>query len=162
MIVQRIEYSINGRLLKVSPALNKVTVNLPDDLSGAFEFRTTLVGFDCSEPRVSFSQWLDSKGKLPSPVATIAQPRSGVTQSGDDGSLAGQLKVHVKAPGADSLEIQAFGQVIASKNGDEVTFEVDSQALGAGPLMIQPVATFGEKKVPGIPVTDQGLESPSK
>lgn len=162
VIVQRIEYSINGRLLKVSPPLNNVTVNLPDDLSGAFEFRTTLVGFDCSEPRVSFSQWLDSNGKLPSPVATITQPRSGVTQAGDDGSLAGKLKVLVKAPGADSLAIQAFGQEIASQNGDEVTFVIDTKALGAGPLVIQPVASFGEKKVPGIPVTDQGVASSAK
>lgn len=129
-----IDLFIEGSLMRQLKPLEDIRINLPTDLSGAFELRTVLVGDDATQPRRSHVDWIEIKGELPIPTATRAPDRSGVI---------------VACPGASSINLTHHSETLGTIRGDVGIIDVDRSVLGHGPLRLRAVARFDERTIPG-------------
>lgn len=68
-------------------------------------------------------------------------------------ALGKNVQVKVKAQGADSVQVFAFHEVVGEKNEGEFELTVPTSQLGAGPIVIQAVATYGDEVVASPPQT---------
>ena len=129
-----IDLFIEGTLVQQLKPLENVRMNLPNDLSGAFELRTVLVGDDATQPRRSHVDWIELKGETPIPTARR------------DGKSNGVI---VACPGATSIKLAHHTETVGSIQGDQGVIQVDRSKLGDGPLRLRAVATFDERTIPG-------------
>ncbi len=158
---------VEGKLVKASPPIKTIQMNLPDKLSGAVNVRVVLVGRNPAEPRLGFSDVLDLRGTLPIPTAELEsaappdkenddQPDAGEEDSGngdangdDVANTARASLVRVDCPGADRVSLLLGMETIEEIEGESGTIQVDAQDWGDGPLRLRPIAFFGDVKVPG-------------
>lgn len=158
---------VEGKLVKASPPIEKIQMNLPDQLSGAAKIRVVLVGRHPAEPRLGFSDVLDLRGPNPIPTAELEstappdkenddQPDAGEEDSrngdanGDDVAKTARASlVRVDCPDADRVSLLLGMETIEEIEGESGTIKVDAQDWGDGPLRLRPIAFFGDVKVPG-------------
>lgn len=67
--------------------------------------------------------------------------------------LGKNVVVKVKATGAESVQIWAFNELVAEKSEPEFEVSVPLEKLGAGPIVLQAQAKFGEQVVASSPQT---------
>ncbi|MEM6471474.1 MAG: hypothetical protein AAF802_18065 [Planctomycetota bacterium] len=151
-----IELSINDRLMKNERAFTNVEINLPETISGVHQIRVTLVGFDRTEPRLSFVKEIDVNGEFAIPEMEILGGRKQPGAIVDDGTKSGKMKVKLVCKGADRIEVEHLGETLATVEGEGGSAEFDASGLGGGPLRFRSVAYFGEQAVPGFTVVDTG------
>ncbi|QEF98861.1 hypothetical protein Mal15_29180 [Stieleria maiorica] len=154
------ELSIDDRIFQVVPLtgtvdVKTVEINWPDNTSGIYDVRATLIGLDRTEPRVTFVSEVDVDGNHPAPTATITKPRSDADGFGNDGSNATAIQVDLECPGADRIELHHLGISVATVDSDQGTATIPTKTLGGGPLRFRPIAFFGDKKVRGKILVDQ-------
>lgn len=150
-----IEIFINGVPVRNVPAVPTVDINWPEAASGVYSIRATLVGLDRTEPRISFVAEIDCKGLYPTPTAELLEARENIDGLANDGSLATPIKIKVACEGADRIDIEHWGKVVATTDQAEAVLEIEAKKLGGGPLSFRPVAHFGEQRVQAMPVIDQ-------
>ena len=158
-----IDLSINGQAIRnkgqlLQPAQN-IEINWPADAAGFFDVRATLIGMDRTEPRISFASEIDFRGKEPAPSAKILASRKNVSGLANDGSLATPIEMELKCDGADRIDVEHFGEVVASTSENKTVISIETDKLGGGPLRFRPIAFFGEKRVQGKTLVDEATES---
>ena len=149
-----IEVSLNDQRAQNAPPVPNVDVRLPKEAAGVLDVRATLVGFDRTEPRLTFTSEIDLGGEQATPTATIVKPRSGAVGDGNTGSQASAIEVELNAEGADQIVLSHLGVVVATVAGDSGTVTVETNQLGGGPLRFRPVATYDKKAVLGKTIYD--------
>ncbi|MDM4014595.1 hypothetical protein [Roseiconus lacunae] len=150
-----VELSINGKPIRTIPAAQNIDINWPADASGVFDIRATITGVERTEPRISFAAEIETPGPLATPKATIVQTRQNVDGLANDGSLATPIKMKVECEGADRIEIEHFGSVVASTDQTSAELTIETNKLGGGPLRFRPVAVYGEQRVQGKVLVDR-------
>ena len=151
----RIEVYLNGRLVRETPAVRNLEMNLLDVVSGVVEIRSVLSGLHPTQPRISMVRELDLHGPKSTPVAKITQQRKPAAGLQDDGTARGDIKIRMACPGADAINLMLYSDIVASVKGDRGTVTVSTSKLGGGPLKFRPVASFGKIKVAGFSITDR-------
>ena len=142
---QSLEIYIQDKLVRVSPPVQRVELNLPDSLSGTMNIRAVLVGIHPTEPRIGFSETIQLTGPLATPTARIVggaerahEPQTSVT-------------VELACAGADRIELLHGDQQVGSTASGDSSSEVLVTAgdIGSGPVTLRPVAHFGDTEVFG-------------
>ena len=141
-----VEYYLGGRFVKEAAPNKNATFNLTGG-SGAVAVRAVAVGFDRTEPRLAFTKLIDLQGTLATPTATLKQDRK---------ASQPEIVVSVSCPGADSISIAFYGEILGKIGADEGEIEIDTRKLGGGPLRLLPVSQFGDKRVMGMPLVVGG------
>lgn len=154
-----IEVSIDDRPFRTTPPVPTIDINWPENTSGIYDIRVTLTGLDRTQPRVTFLTEMDVQGKHAPPTATLSKPRSGVDGLGNDGTNATPIEVTLECPGADRIELIHWGETVGKIDADKGVVTVVTNQLGGGPLRFRPVAYFGETRVRGKTLVDQGDSS---
>ncbi|MEO1529597.1 MAG: hypothetical protein AAFX06_29600 [Planctomycetota bacterium] len=149
-----VEVSINDRRVQNAPAVPNIDIRLPDETSGVLDIRATLVGYDRTEPRLTFLAEIDLNGTEPTPTATITKPRMGAEGDGNTGADATAIEFELNAPGADQIALTHLGVVVATVEGGSGTVTVETNKLGGGPLRFRPVATYDKKVILGKTLYD--------
>ena len=142
-----IDISIEGKLVRSSPAVPTVNVNMPKNITGVFEFRATLRGRDRTNPRVSFTQSIRLAGTHPIPEAKVVANRA--EQAAKDLSSGPSVRVSLSCDGADKLELLYLGKPIAALDDEAGEVTVSTEKLGDGPLRFRPIARFDDTVVVG-------------
>ncbi|MBL8889571.1 MAG: hypothetical protein JNL67_06300 [Planctomycetaceae bacterium] len=65
--------------------------------------------------------------------------------------LGENVQVKVKAQGADSVQVLAFHELVGEKNEGEFEVTLPTSQLGAGPIVIQALANYGDQVVASPP-----------
>lgn len=139
-----VETFIEGKLVHRSAATKRVEINFRQKegeqlaFSGELAIRTSLVGFDSTEPRVSFAQLVTIGETERIPIATVASGESEVSLS-------------VMAD-ADKILLAHHDEIVGTLQGNRGTLKVDRKQYGDGPIRLRPIALFGNARVPGKPV----------
>ncbi len=117
--------------------MNQLNIALPEQISGATELRTVLIGRDLIQPRASHVHWVSRPDQ---PVPTAA-------------SVDGVSRVHVQCDGATSIELLHHSESIGSIQGTTGDIDIDPKKYGGGPLRVRPLARIGDQAVFGRPLT---------
>ena len=136
------EFFFEGNLIRRSPVINRVNLSLPQNVSGAVELRTVLVGSGPIQARASHSQWIDLGDPDQQPTIEYSQE----TQS-----------LQASCPQASSIDILHHGRVLGSIQGDQGQIELKtgslvSGSLGSGPVRLRAIAIIDGRRVPGKPI----------
>lgn len=131
------EIYAEGKLAKVTPSTDQITMRLPKDASGTIDFRVALIAPGNLETRTAFPRTVDLAGPLESPTIEIA----GTDDTGPT--------IQLSCRGADKIELMHFGDTVGTVDGDQGRITVSRQDRGDGPLRLRPVAIFGDDRVRG-------------
>ena len=150
-VTRMVDVYVEGRLIKQSPPVATIRMNLPVNATGTIEVRAVLTAIGATETRLWFSEEFDLAGELPTPVLKVTQSRSQDGSSSD----AAKMSFHLSCDGADSIDLLHIGRVVGSVTGGQGSLTVDTKPLGSGPLRLRAVAHFGEIKVRGRQLIDR-------
>lgn len=131
------EFFFEGNLVRRSPVINRVNLSVPQEVSGAVELRSVLVGSGPIRARASHSQWLDLGEPDRQPRLEFIQK----TQS-----------LRASCRQASSIEIMHHGQTVGSIQGDEGQIQLAPGSLGSGPVRLRAIAIVEGMRVPGKPI----------
>ncbi|MEM9646538.1 MAG: hypothetical protein AAF989_16215, partial [Planctomycetota bacterium] len=131
----RVEIFAQGRFAKSTAPSETIRLRLPATASGIFDLRVGLVAPGPLESRISHSFQLDLNGPLEAPKVTPV-PRADK-----------KLTVKVSSPGATSIQLKHFDEVIDTVNSDSGEITFDRKSLGDGPLRVKAFAIHGNQKL---------------
>lgn len=162
---REIRVFVEGKLVQVSPPVDRLQMNLPEELSGVLETRVVLTGHDPTEPRLGFDETIELRGPHPIPTITVEDdatdsgdrtdrpgdaPANPDENAGRRGDSPGPVtRVRLRCPGADRIEVRLGAESVGQIEGDDGSLTVRASDWGDGPLRLRPFAQFGEQKVPG-------------
>tara|TARA_R110002049_G_scaffold47902_1_gene138410 strand:- start:115298 stop:117322 length:2025 start_codon:yes stop_codon:yes gene_type:complete len=141
-VTRMIDIYVEGKLIKQSPPVAAIRMNLPANAAGAVEVRAVLTSVGATETRLWFSEEFDLQAHVPTPVVKVVQSRS--ARAAADSK---QMKFSLRCEGADSIDLIHFGSVVGSVDGSEGEVTLDTKPLGSGPLRFRAIAHFGKSKV---------------
>jgi hypothetical protein len=141
--IQKIQILIDGRLVQESSFAQNISIDLSRLDSGYHEM--SLIATDDS--------WLQREWELRVPFYSMIEKDEIVVQSADVVSRDGKefWEVQVKAPRADAIEVQLWGESLGKVEGTQGVIQVPKKGLGVGPIQLQPVAIVGENRILGTP-----------
>ncbi|MGB7346493.1 MAG: hypothetical protein WBD20_19895 [Pirellulaceae bacterium] len=143
------EIYVEGRLVNKIPAAQNVNMNLTGGLSGVIDVRGVLVGYNESEPRLSFGAMIQLDGDLPAPTSTLLLGRRKADDPIDNGATSKDITIQLDCAGADRIEVMHHSEVVGTLEGASGAVVVKANTLGGGPLRLRPVASFGDKRILG-------------
>ncbi|TWU41439.1 hypothetical protein Q31b_28860 [Novipirellula aureliae] len=126
------EIFLNGRMARVTPAMEKYNLTFPEQYSGVMQVTFVLVGKDPTEPAIRYSQSFDVPGfwKGPRIEARINHPEKG------------KMTIAGESEGASSIEITVLGRPVGTIEGSRGATTIEMKDLGEGPLRVQGIAKF--------------------
>lgn len=133
-----IEIYVEGKLASRLPPLPRIQLNLPAATEGVIEIRAVAVGSGGLQPRRSQQHWIELAQRRTIPEALATR----------DVTL-----IQLTCDGADAIELMHLGESLGSVSGSSGTIEIDPAQTGGGPVRLRPVASFGDVRVPGRPIT---------
>ena len=159
---REIQIYVEGKLIKASPPVSPIQMNLPAQLSGAVHVRVVLIGGHPTEPRLGFSETLELRGPLPFPTVSVdvAADVDVVPNSDPSGRPEQTTTLRLECPGADRIELRLASESAGEVVGESGELQVESQRWGNGPLRLRPIAHFGDTKVPGHELTIHAAPTP--
>ena len=134
MEARLVEIYLEGRLVRVTPAVSRIEMGLPEQLVGALEVRSVLVGGGSIQPRASHAEWLTLGDPSAQPEARW---------------LAEEDAVQLLCSGASSIELMHHIESIGTVQGAEGQVDLVPPSLGSGPIRLRPIATVDGRRVPG-------------
>ena len=138
--IRNIELFIADQFVQTLKPAPNIRINLPEEASGVWDVRVSLVGFDSTEPRSTFTESIIGTGPLPTPVVSIIQPKDDKTK---------KVEVELSCAGAKSIDLMHFGEIVGSIAGEKGKLSIDTSLLGDGPIRLRPVALVEDVKVLG-------------
>lgn len=139
-LAQRIDLYVDGLRIGTMAEPAQIQIDTTKHADGYHELRFVAIGADSPQAtsRAIVPLQFDNHGRA-------------VTLEAE--ALGKNVQVKVKAQGADSVKVLAFHEVVGEKKEGEFELTVPAAQLGAGPIMIQAVATFGDEVVASPPQT---------
>ncbi|MEM6980303.1 MAG: hypothetical protein AAF539_11615 [Planctomycetota bacterium] len=140
--IAAMEIYLQNRLARRIGAVGEIKLQVPQTTLGPIDCRVVLVGGHLTEPRIGFSNTflLGDETKLPSIDRVSADVENDM------------LELQCRCPGAESIEVKHYGNVIATIAGNDGKVSLDIDKTGSGPVRLQAVGKKGDRVLVG-PIT---------
>ncbi len=137
-----LELFVNGRLLRVAPLAEKLTLDKSSLPPGVHEIQLALVSRHPLQPRLIQT--------IPISGQSDAIPKLTATLAGEGAEATIQLQV--QSTTGQRLAVRHLGRRLVEEAGQQATWTVPVSRTGYGPLRLTPETLDGETWVPGEPV----------